>query len=997
VLQELPELVDPSALRWVTSESASDPRDVLESLEGRFALRIEDPASGTPGLRLPQVGAVHAVLAHWSTGATEPATVVLPTGTGKTETMLALFASERPTRVLILVPSDSLRAQISAKFESFGVLPAAGVLGAPSKYPVVGRIEHHFESIASARAFADRCNVMVATPPALGASAEPIVAALIGRCTHLFVDEAHHVPARSWARVRDAFAGKPVLQFTATPYREDGDRLGGRVIYSFPLGRAQELGYFQPISYVSIVALADPDRAVAEEAVSRLRNDLDAGLDHLIMARVKSIARARDVVLPVYFDIAPDLEPQVLHSDLKAGERTAALAAIRERRSRVVVCVDMLGEGFDFPELKVAALHDPHRSLGVTLQFIGRFARSRDDLGNATAVVARPDPGYDPRLRALYAERNEWDTVIRQLATEAVEEVRELDQFEAGFSESESDELSVHVLRPKMSTVVYRTECSEWQPERLNDIFDPEQLIVAPTINAAERVAWTVVERRSAVRWAELRSVEDVDHDLHVLYWDRDRSLLYINSSHLESLHENLARTVCGETASRITGEIVYRVLGDISRPVPTNVGVIDLRNRSRRFSMYVGADVYEGFPTAEQQTKSNTNIFVFGFEQGERVTRGAAGKGRIWSQQTAGSVLHWVRWCRELGPKLQDESVELDALFRSFVRPQPLEYRPDLMPLGIDWQWMPFSGLSDGVKLDMGGTEHLLIDVELVLVEQSTDGPIRFQVRGDEFELPYEADVDEGQLVHRALEVEASVIRERTEPEPLSEYLNREGTLIWFENETLIDGPGLLYLLDRAQPPIDLSQLVELDWSGIDITRESQGPERDPNTVQARALNWLETLRDWDVIVDDDGTGEIADLVAFKVDGSKLAVHFVHCKYSSKPEVGARLEDLYELCGQAHRSAHHRQSLDAMVKNLIRRERARRRKGPPGLLRGADEDLLAVQDAVRLKRPEMHVTIAQPGLGKSNALARHLQVLGATDVYIKEIAHGSFDVLCSA
>jgi len=43
-----------------------------------------------------------------------------------------------------------------------------------------------------------------------------------------------------------------------------------------------------------------------------------------------------------------------------------ALAAVDPRKSRVIVCVDMFGEGFDFPELKVAALH-PHlvRSLVV--------------------------------------------------------------------------------------------------------------------------------------------------------------------------------------------------------------------------------------------------------------------------------------------------------------------------------------------------------------------------------------------------------------------------------------------------------------------------------------------------------------------------------------------------------------------------------------------------------------------------------------------------------
>jgi hypothetical protein len=54
------------------------------------------------------------------------------------------------------------------------------------------------------------------------------------------------------------------------------------------------------------------------------------------------------------------------------------------------------------------------------------------------------------------------------------------------------------------------------------------------------------------------------------------------------------------------------------------------------------------------------------------------------------------------------------------------------------------------------------------------------------------------------------------------------------------------------------------------------------------------------------------------------VIVHLIHCEYSSKAEPGARVDDLYAVCGQAHRSAHHRQHVDAMVANLIRRERQR-------------------------------------------------------------------------
>jgi hypothetical protein len=84
------------------------------------------------------------------------------------------------------------------------------------------------------------------------------------------------------------------------------------------------------------------------------------------------------------------------------------------------------------------------------------------------------------------------------------------------------------------------------------------------------------------------------------------------------------------------------------------------------------------------------------------------------------------------------------------------------------------------------------------------------------------------------------------------------------------------------------------------------------------------------------------------------------------------------------------------MVKNLIRRERRRRARGTTGLMTGSDADLLRLQDLVRMRRSELHITVVQPGLSKKKAEARHLQVLGAADLYVKEIAYATFEVWCN-
>jgi Type III restriction enzyme, res subunit len=69
---------------------------------------------------VPLAGA--GALGYWTTKRMTPATVVMPTGTGKTETMLALLVAARPDRLLVLVPSDSLREQVAAKSGTLGVL-----------------------------------------------------------------------------------------------------------------------------------------------------------------------------------------------------------------------------------------------------------------------------------------------------------------------------------------------------------------------------------------------------------------------------------------------------------------------------------------------------------------------------------------------------------------------------------------------------------------------------------------------------------------------------------------------------------------------------------------------------------------------------------------------------------------------------------------------------------------------------------------------------------
>ena len=144
----------------------------------------------------------------------------------------------------------------------------------------------------------------------------------------------------------------------------------------------------------------------------------------------------------------------------------------------------------------------------------------------------------------------------------------------------------------------------------------------------------------------------------------------------------------------------------------------------------------------------------------------------------------------------------------------------------------------------------------------------------------------------------------------------------------------------------------------------------------------------DYTMIIDDDGKGEAADVVAIRLVGdaaapSRIDVEFYHCKYSHGNAAGHRLDDLYEVCGQAQKSiawmSSHEKRTDLFT-HLLRRE-ARRQEGD-GVSRyekGDGDLLLTIREMSRLCPVSLRICIVQPGLSKAQASREQL---GATQCY---------------
>jgi len=977
----------------LADQSPDDPAMVTRSWPPVLDLHEASPAS--PGLRRPQVGAVHALLGYWTTDPRVPATIVMPTGTGKTDSMVAALVAAHIEKLLVIVPSDALRDQIAERFESLGVLRVTGLVGAEARNPVVARLRGALLDTDDADRLLECSNVVVTTPPALDSSNAAVKQYFLSGFSHLFIDEAHHVGAPTWRAIRDGFLPRPVVQFTATPHRTDGQHLGGSMVYVFPLREAQREGYFSTIGYLPVLDLLDPDGAVAATAVAQLRDDLAKGNDHILMARAKTIRRA-EAIAEIYQTLAPEFAPVAVHNRTKKAQRLAAISGLRERTSRILVCVDMFGEGFDLPQLKIAALHDQHRSLGITLQFIGRFARGGiKSLGTATVVAAQTDYRHVDALRRLYAEDADWNLIVEDLSRGAVDEQVELDEFVKAFNH-DPDTVSIHGITPAMSTVVYRTPALTWSPTGLHELYDETELLTFP-IPTSERdhVAWYVTQQRASTRWGTIDGVDTVEHHLYIAYWDPARGLLYINSSNNDSVHEEIAAALVGDEAALIQGDLIYRVFDGVERLTPTNVGLLDTRSRARRYTSYTGADVTEGFPAAERQTKSQTHIAGSGFVAGVPHSIAGSRKGRVWSHRTAPGIKEWTDWCDSIGSKLLDDQISVDTLIAGFIKPQPIDRWPDLTVLAVEPTLSLDEALTNAV-LSHDDTDIPWASVELEITPHRPSGQINLTLRTHAWAAEFALRLSASGMSCEAINDDVIVKRERSET-TFGALATKRGLLVDFEADAIVEPPGILLQPDRSIPPFELAQSAVTDWSKVNIRKESWGAERDPLTVQGHMVE-LTKEDGWDLIIDDDGPGEIADIVALReVDGA-LVVRLIHCKYSHRDTPGARVQDLYELCGQAMKSARWRRDPEDMLRRLLMRERDRLKHGQPsGFVRGSVTELNGLMQRAHQLQPRYAIAIAQPGLSFSRASRQQLELLASVEVYVSEIADAGFAVHCSA
>lgn len=975
------------------------PEDIAKSWTGKFHFKKEvkhsKPDKRQSGLRPPQIGALHSILAHLECGQNENGIVVMPTGTGKTETMLSFLVANQCVRTLVIVPSDSLRTQIANKYKTLGVLKDFGIIEDDAHLPNVNIVIGGKTKDEWTKLIADS-NVIVTTMASVTGLDHSLVRYIANNVDFLIVDEAHHSKANTWATFISNFRKNKVLLFTATPFRNDGKRLDGKILFNYSLKMAQEDGYYKPIKFHPVMKYnrEDGDIAIAAEAVRILREDLKNGYNHILMARCKDKRRAEQIF--EIYQKYDEFNPVLIHS--QSTGKKEILSAIKDFKHRIIICVNMLGEGYDLPELKIAAVHDERQSLPITLQFIGRFTRTSKNLGNASFVTNIAYSPIKDELVQLYQQDADWNILLPRISDGRTKEEQTVNDFMRNFKGSLLDEISINDIRPAMSAEIFtcRSATTNWEAWKEKSTL-VKQYKYQRSAHTNDMLV-VVLGKFSAVDWGDVNSIENLTWDLIVVYFDALHKRIYLNST-IKLKGENFLEPIFGPV-THLSGNNVFRVFADVKRLMLTNVGTRRSEGKDISFQSFFGSSVQDGIDSLQRNKLAKNNIFGIGYRDGTKKSLGASFKGKLWSRERA-NLCQFRKWCLEAGSLVFNDAIDPDEVLDGMLKYRTITHYPKVSPLNFDWgeEVYEHSILQLQYGKDVVSFEDCSISVD---IEQSSDHYLYFSIENDAFCVKAKCHIGENGPIYdliSPLDKAVKFIRGRSE-ETINEFFSDVVPKIYFADGSVLYGN---HLIDAPMhsPQFVRENLISVDWSKADLKKESQW-DKKTHKLRKDSIQYVFSQiiwNDYKVIIDDDGSGEVADLIGINETDNGIDITLYHLKFALRGKVSQDINNLYQVCGQAIKSVRWKYLLSKKIFDQIlsRNERKIKNGYSSSILKGDINDVERYREqALNSRELRFHIVIVQPGMSKQTITEEMLILLGNVKQYLFDVSAIDLQVICS-
>lgn len=341
-------------------------------------------------------------------------------------------------RVLVITPSLIIREGISDKFDTrtmFNFWTKTNVIINDEKLPTVYRYAGYKTQADKKRVYRylNNANIVIANIHKIyNINSDRTLIDMLDPdfFDMIIIDEAHHSAADSWLHTLEFFNAKKIVKLTATPYRADAKDLDGEIIYQYSLDEAINDGLVKNLvseDYTSekiefevngqlvnkeealeamdekwvtrSVAYSEHcSRTIVEMSIKRLMEKRRLGkAHHQILAVACGIEHAEQIKR-LYEE--HNVRAEYISSD-RLDESEQAIIEYKKGQIDVLVNVNMLGEGFDHPNISIAAIFRPFRTLAPYAQFIGRSLRkiqasdAVDDIDNVAHVIYHKELGLD--------------------------------------------------------------------------------------------------------------------------------------------------------------------------------------------------------------------------------------------------------------------------------------------------------------------------------------------------------------------------------------------------------------------------------------------------------------------------------------------------------------------------------------------------------------------------------------------------------------------------
>lgn len=936
--------------------------------------------STTPnqGFRPGQIGAMHAVLAHQSVH-DDPAIVCLPTGYGKTSLMMALPLLMAAQRVLVIEPSDALRKQVYANFQDLSPLRRINAVNDSVPNPEVFKLEGRPDGSITWDALTD-FDVVVTT----AASASPILApgAEQGLFDLIIFDEAHHAPAATWAAFLSHFTTARFVFLTATPFRRDGRVIPGKLVYRYPVTRAVEEGAFQPVSFRA-APVVDPlddeeiDRSIATTAVAQFRSDTDAGKDHRLFIRAANIKAARQLVA-LYRSLG--LEVEAVDSKVSRRAQDDCERRLVSGELAGIICVDMFGEGYDFPKLKVAALHAPHRSLVPTIQFIGRFARSDATTGNATLIA--PLARISEAPSALLKEGVDLARMIDEAAKNALignaEGQEVLERLTVSrLTESNYEAVSPLALELYAHVRVFR--CGDVPDfSKIGDMIGRGLRVVKQWLSADGEVSLLLTVDESPPNWATSEVLVNVRHDAFLFAYFPASRLCYIGSTRrTEKIYQGLMNKVC-ENFRLLSYEETSRARAGLDDVRFYNVGLKNttFNSQSETYRMLTGPAAERAVTAGDGRAYVQGHFFGSGVDGDRKETIGASSTSKIWSNQTL-TVPEFLTWITQLDTRLAGTAPFAQTQFDIVKAATMLRRLPDVIIAGT-WAKAGFKNnprvrfFHEGMGRFMYKT---LTDWELCdFVSQPAVGMMDFKVSADEFHVPMRFTLGQGLVVTQLDNVVIEVESAADSWMSLSEWLAEHPPVFYASDRSAFEGMNYMSAPHLQALNISEGDAKVIDWTGCAIEvefvpnnanalqlRESLAGQA---TVQEHLERYLMQMPGLVALFYDHRSGEAADYVAVTASSQgDVEIALYHCKGAGGAPSGGRVGDVYEVAGQLVKSVYYCDA-STLLNHMESRMRPRY-TNPSTFVSGDLEHLRRLIQSTPATKLSFTVVGVQPGISK--------------------------------